>query len=52
MGLFEKLLGELQKVKTNTMLGPQPFFPNNNLVIKEVQDSLDDLKKERLELNK
>lgn len=50
--LVEDLLKELRQAKTNTMLGPQPFFPDTNLNIQKIELELDELKKERLEINK
>ena len=50
--LVEDLLAELRVAKTNTMLGPQPFFPDTNVNLKKIELDLAELKKERLEINK
>ena len=52
MNLFDNLLDQLLQAKTNTMMGPQMFFPDTIQKIQETKLKLEELKQERLEINK
>ena len=52
MNLFDNLLEHLLQAKTNTMMGPQMFFPDTIQKIQETKVKLEELKQERLEINK
>lgn len=52
MNLMDGLLELLLSVKTNTMLGPQPFFPDNITKVQEIKLYLQSIKERRLNLKK
>lgn len=52
MNMFDELLDNLLQAKTNTMIGPQMFFPDTISKINEIKVKVQELKNERLEINK
>lgn len=52
MTAFEDLLDSLAQAKTNTLLGPQPFFADTLLKINQTKVEVEKMKTERLEINK
>ena len=50
--MFDELLDNLLQAKTNTMIGPQMFFPDTITKINEIKVKVQELKNERLEINK